>query len=386
MTLETALKAPAAEGEEEAEDEDAPKGRVVAFDVSCAAPVAKDARPLSPEAFAAVKARLRVVEWRRRPSAKPETDAENKRMVASVKRKQASLAYAAAAAKGEDAHMEDDAVDAIGLAVLGSEDLLEVDDVPDAPEHFGALAEKVSRALGATEASVLQGLVASRAHASELVASSIHGLDTVRLDATGGALDEEEEEFDGASIQLTDGNERRATCRETRVKHPCRIYVGRPGHGVLPGGNGSFTRRTTGWRGCWCGWPTWRWLRVRLTLHQSKFLTCIRVCLRETSGRKSGSSYWSSCFLASWMWTTFARDVTTCLCRFIKAAPPIGHSERVGSPHFFEEWRAAPVAEGRPARRENHLSAGRRRVRARVREAAVPRRRGPPGVGRLGAA
>ena len=91
MTLETALKAPAAEGEEEAEDEDAPKGRVVAFDVSCAAPVA-NARPLSPEAFAAVKARLRVVEWRHSSTAKPETDAENKRMVASVKRKQASLA------------------------------------------------------------------------------------------------------------------------------------------------------------------------------------------------------------------------------------------------------------------------------------------------------
>ena len=56
MTLETALKAPAAEGEDE-EAEDAPKGRIVAFDVSCAAPVAKDARPLSQEAFAAVKAR-----------------------------------------------------------------------------------------------------------------------------------------------------------------------------------------------------------------------------------------------------------------------------------------------------------------------------------------
>ena len=64
ITLETALKPPAAEGEDEAEDEDAPKGRVVAFDVSCAAPVAKDARPLSNEAFAAVKARLRCVEWR----------------------------------------------------------------------------------------------------------------------------------------------------------------------------------------------------------------------------------------------------------------------------------------------------------------------------------
>jgi hypothetical protein len=57
------------------------------------------------------------------------------------------------------------------------------------------------------------------------------------LDATGGALDEEEEEFDGASIQLTDGNERRATVAETRVKHPCRIYVGRCGTGCFLEGN-----------------------------------------------------------------------------------------------------------------------------------------------------
>ena len=237
MTLETALKAPAAEGEDEAEDEDAPKGRIVAFDVSCAAPVAKDARPLSNEAFAAVKARLRCVEWRHSSNAKPESDAEHKREVASVKRKQASLAYAAAVAKGEDASMPDDTTESIGLAVLSGEDLLEVDDVPDAPEHLGVLAEKVSRALGAPEAVVLQGLVASRAHASELIASSPHGLDTVRLDATGGALDEEEEEFDGASIQLTDGNERRATVAETRVKHPCRIYVGRTGTGCFLEGN-----------------------------------------------------------------------------------------------------------------------------------------------------
>ena len=50
-------------------------------------------------------------------------------------------------------------------------------------------------------------------------------------------MDEEEEEFDGASIQLTDGNERRATVAETRVKHPCRIYVGRTGTGCFLEGN-----------------------------------------------------------------------------------------------------------------------------------------------------
>ena len=97
-----------------------------------------------------------------------------------MKRKQAALAYAAAIAKGEDAHMEDDTTNPSASRFYLARTSLEVDDVPDAPEHLGVLAEKVSRALGAPEAVVLQGLVASRAHASELIASSPHGLDTVR--------------------------------------------------------------------------------------------------------------------------------------------------------------------------------------------------------------
>ena len=118
--------------------------------------------------------------------------------------------------------MEDDAVDSIGLAVSGRESCWRWTTSRTRRSTLVYWRRKFRGRWVLPEASVLQGLVASRAHASELIASSIHGLDTVRLDATGGSIDEEEEEFDGASIQLTDGNERRATVAETRVKHPCR--------------------------------------------------------------------------------------------------------------------------------------------------------------------
>ena len=147
MTLETALQAPAAEEEdEEAEDAEGPR-RGLRRQLRRAG---REGRPLSQRGLRRRQGATALCRVAPVLNAKPETDAENKRMVASVKRKQAALAYAAAVAKGEDAHMEDDAVDAIGLAVLVCETLLDVDDVPDAPEHLGVLAEKGESALGAT--------------------------------------------------------------------------------------------------------------------------------------------------------------------------------------------------------------------------------------------
>ena len=112
-------------------------------------------------------------------------------------------------------------------------------------------------------------------------------------------MDEEEEEFDGASIQLTDGNERRATVAETRVKHPCRIYVGRTGTGCFLEGNDPLP-----------GDYGLAWLLVRLahleviastqlTSPRRKSSTCTRPCLQEMSGRKCVRSYLSYCFLES---------------------------------------------------------------------------------------
>ena len=289
-------------------------------------------------------------------------------MVASVKRKQAALAYAAAIAKGEDAHMEDDTTDAIGLAVLGSEDLLEVDDVPDAPEHLGVLAEKVSRALGATEASVLQGLVASRAHASELVASSPHGLDTVRLDATGGSMDEEEEEFRRSVHPVDRWQREEGYCVQRLVSSTLADSTSVGQARVASSREQILYQATTGWRGCWC-----RLAHLEVIACTTYFTSAQVFDLYQNM---PSGDVWAEIRIKLLVILfsrvvdvsrISARDVTTCLYPdSLAAAPPAGHLDGVGSPHFFEEWRPAPVAEGRPARGEDYLSTGGRGLGARL--------------------
>lgn len=209
---------PSAEEAPEADEDAGPPstGRVVAFDVSVASPVPADATPLADDAFEALKARVRCDEWCRGASSKKEPDADARRLVASENRKRAALAYAAAVARGEPTQSApSDGAPSFLLdwPTSGGRNLLDA-------HHC-------------------------RAQASQLEASSARGLDTSRLDACGGAVDEEEEEFDGATVSLCEGEERRALVNPTSVKHAVRLSVGRCGVGcvlegveVLPGVHG----------------------------------------------------------------------------------------------------------------------------------------------------